>query len=197
MKIKEKVIKYSAEKLTIEEILSFLIGTEKKISLEDIYNQEYLLKNLSPLQIQKVKAIKELLKYKNQKFEEKKNITSPENVFYLFQEMQYLSEEHFRIVMLNAKNYIIDTKEVSIGTLNESLVHPREVFRLPIIKSATSIIAVHNHPSGSIVPSEADIGITKRLYETGKIIGIKLLDHVIIGKGDFYSIKRSNTNIFQ
>lgn len=95
--------------------------------------------------------------------------------------------ESFHIVMLDNKNRVINKSLISIGILNQSLVHPREIFKEAITNSAASIILVHNHPSGLPTPSTQDINITKRLYEVGNIIGIQVLDHVIIGDGCHYS----------
>jgi DNA repair protein RadC len=91
-------------------------------------------------------------------------------------------KEHFFVISLNTKNKVKFVELVSIGTANSSLVHPREVFRRCIIRGASAAIVCHNHPSGESEPSEEDINITKRLVEAGKIIGIEILDHVIIGQ---------------
>ena len=91
------------------------------------------------------------------------------------------NKEHFFLISLNTRNKVKFVELVSIGTVNASLVHPREVFRRSIITGATSVIICHNHPSGDAEPSQEDINITKRLIEAGKIIGIEVLDHIIIG----------------
>lgn len=95
------------------------------------------------------------------------------------------NKEHFFLISLNTKNKVKFVELVSIGTVNTSLVHSREVFRRSIIRGASSIIICHNHPSGNSEPSEEDIGITRRLVEAGKIVGIEVLDHVIIGSKSF------------
>jgi len=97
--------------------------------------------------------------------------------------------ECFGVVYLSTKNKAIHSEVVSIGTLNASIVHPREVFRPAILRSSNSVIVVHNHPSGDPTPSNDDIELTKRLVEAGKILGIELLDHVIVGNGGFVSLK--------
>ena len=104
-------------------------------------------------------------------------------------EMEHLKKEHFKIVMLDTKNQIIATEEVSIGNLNSSIVHPREVYKEAIKRSSASIILVHNHPSGDPTPSKEDINITRRLVECGELLGIRVLDHVIIGKKKHISLK--------
>jgi DNA repair protein RadC len=98
-------------------------------------------------------------------------------------------KEHFKLIILNTRNKIITIINVSTGTLSASLVHPREVFRDAIRYSASSVVLVHNHPSGDPEPSEEDLRITRRLIDAGKIIGIDVLDHIIIGKDRFTSFK--------
>ncbi|MBF8984319.1 DNA repair protein RadC [Lutibacter sp. B2] len=121
------------------------------------------------------------------------NINSPRDISNVFmEEMRYYQKEHFKIALLNTKNEIIGNEVISIGTLNSSLVHPREVFKFAIKKSASSIILLHNHPSGNPNPSTEDIKITKRLIEAGKIIGIEILDHIIIGDGIYVSLKEKS-----
>ncbi|MGL4453611.1 MAG: RadC family protein [Sarcina sp.] len=99
------------------------------------------------------------------------------------------TQEVVRLLCLNTKNNIISTKEVFKGSLNSSIVHPREIFKEAIHLSAASIILCHNHPSGDPTPSIEDINITKRIKSCGEIIGIELLDHVILGKNNFISLK--------
>ena len=96
-------------------------------------------------------------------------------------------KEHFWTIGLNSKNRIKYIELVSLGSLTSSLVHPREVFRLAVMKGVASIAAVHNHPSGDPAPSRDDIEITARLKKAGDILGIKMLDHIIIGKNKHYS----------
>jgi len=104
-------------------------------------------------------------------------------------EMRHLDREHFRALLLNTRNQVIANDEVSIGTLNTSSVHPRELFRNAIKRSAASLVLVHNHPSGDATPSKEDLDVTRRLSEAGKIIGIEVLDHIIIGDNKFTSFK--------
>lgn len=98
-------------------------------------------------------------------------------------------KEYFCVFMLNTQNQIISREIISIGTLNASLIHPRESFRTAILKNAASIIIVHNHPSGSLEPSAEDIKVTKRLQDVGKLIGIEVLDHVIVTAESHTSFK--------
>lgn len=110
------------------------------------------------------------------------------------EELRYKKKEIFRVIFLNTKNLIISHKDISEGSLNASIVHPREVFVEAIRKNSNKIIVMHNHPSGDPTPSREDHAITKRLVEAGKIIGIEVLDHVIIGDGIYYSF-REHANI--
>ncbi|WP_442603474.1 RadC family protein [Paenibacillus sp. KN14-4R] len=107
----------------------------------------------------------------------------------LTEELRYLTKEHFVCLFLNTKNHVIGQETLSIGSLNAAIVHPREIFRAAITRSAASIVCVHNHPSGDPTPSKEDIDITRRLLEAGGIIGIEVLDHIIIGDKEFVSLK--------
>lgn len=121
---------------------------------------------------------------------DKKKITSPLDVVDFFMADMYgYKKEHFKITMLDTKNNILGVEEVSVGNLNSSIVHPREVFKQAIKRSSSSIILVHNHPSGDPTPSKEDISITKRLVECGDILGIRVLDHIIIGDKRHVSLK--------
>jgi DNA repair protein RadC len=117
-------------------------------------------------------------------------IRSPRDVSLLMmEELRYLQKEHFVCLFLNTKNHVIGQETLSIGSLNASIVHPREVFLAAIKRSSASIICVHNHPSGDPTPSPEDIEITRRLVEAGSVIGIEVLDHVIIGDLESVSLK--------
>lgn len=108
----------------------------------------------------------------------------------LMPEMRYLQQEHFVVLFLTTKNGLIGQPEtLSVGTLNATLVHPREVFRVAIKRSAASIICVHNHPSGDPTPSPEDVQLTERLVEAGKITAIEVLDHLIVGFDSWVSLK--------
>lgn len=100
-----------------------------------------------------------------------------------------LDREHFAVILLNTKNRVIGINTVSVGTLNSSLVHPREVFKPAIVGNAAMVILAHNHPSGDPTPSREDVEVTRRLVEAGKILGIEVLDHIIIGEENYYSLK--------
>ena len=114
-------------------------------------------------------------------------ITSAQNVYTLLHEYSAKEKEHFLLITLDGSSHVIEQRVIHIGTLNQSLVHPREVFRPAIQDNAAGIVISHNHPSGTLEASRADIQITQRLKEVSKLIGIELLDHVIISKEGFYS----------
>lgn len=117
-------------------------------------------------------------------------IRSPEDAADLvMKEMRFLDREHFKALLLNTKNQLIARETISIGTLNASTIHPRELFKSAIRRSSAAVILVHNHPSGDPTPSKEDIDVTRRLQETGGIIGIEVLDHIIIGDKRFVSLK--------
>lgn len=111
-----------------------------------------------------------------------RTISSPNDAYEMIREqLEGLDREQFIIACLNTKNEPTNISVVAVGTLNKAIVHPREVFKTAILSNAASIIAFHNHPSGETTPSQQDIQLTNRLYEAGELLGIKLLDHLIIG----------------
>jgi len=115
-------------------------------------------------------------------------INSARDAVAQLQELRTAKKEHFVVLYLNARNQLIHKEVISIGTLNASLVHPREVFKPALEHLAVSIIVAHNHPSGDSKPSEADIMLTGRLADAGKLLGIELTDHLIVTGNDFRSI---------
>lgn len=121
---------------------------------------------------------------------EQKLIRSPQDVFNVVHEyLEYADREYFLVLLLSAKNHVNGVNVASIGTLNSSPVHPREVFKAAILANAAAVVFVHNHPSGDATPSGEDMETTRRLAEAGKIIGIEILDHVVIGDGCWCSLK--------
>lgn len=108
---------------------------------------------------------------------------------YMMPRLRYCDREHFYAILLNTKNHVIASPLISIGTLSESLVHPRELFKEAVNHSASSIILVHNHPSGDPSPSREDIMMTRRIIEGGRLLDIQILDHVIIGDNTYISLR--------
>ena len=126
--------------------------------------------------------------------EERATINCPEDVVNLLSaEMSALEQEHLRVLLLNTRNEVMGAEEIYIGNVNSSVVRPAEVFRPGIRANATSLVIVHNHPSGDPTPSGADVSITRDLVEAGKLLGMELLDHLVIGSGQrFVSMKEAH-----
>ena len=119
-------------------------------------------------------------------------ITSPADVLGLLTDIKDRRKEYFVALFLNARNQVICRENVSVGSLNASLVHPREVFVPAVGSSAASVILAHNHPSGDVTPSREDIELTRRMVQAGEIMGIEVLDHLIVGSERFLSMKEAN-----
>src|SRR5574342_396494 len=159
----------------------------KAASLEEITSIKGIGKAKA---IQLLAAVELGRRISNIAYDDRYVIRSPEDgANFVMNDMRFLSQEHFVCLYLNTKNQVIHKQTIFIGSLNASIVHPREVFREALKRSAASIIAAHNHPSGDPAPSREDIEVTKRLVECGKIIGIEVLDHIIIGDQKYVSLK--------
>lgn len=118
------------------------------------------------------------------------SIKSPETLVKAIRKgIQDKAREHFKLILLNTRNKIIGISTISVGTLNASLVHPREVFKDALVHSASSIILVHNHPSDDPEPSDDDLSLTRRLADAGRLMGIEVLDHIIITRAGYTSLK--------
>lgn len=206
---RERLLSHGAKSLSNTELLAILINTGRKgFSSIDISNE--LLKATSNLNELKKASVNDLIQVKGiglQKaitlkaaFElgermgrrseiNRVKITQPSDVAdFMMASMKDLPQEHFMILLLNSKNIVIKEACVFKGTLNSSIVHPREIFSIAIRENANAIIAVHNHFSGHVTPSQEDIMTTLRLKECGLILGIDLLDHIIIGDNKFTSL---------
>jgi DNA repair protein RadC len=118
-------------------------------------------------------------------------VRGPADVHRLLADMRFLDREHFQVLLLDTKNRLLAIETVAVGTLNASIVHPREVFKPAIRQSAAALILVHNHPTGNPSPSPEDVEMTRRIAETGRIVGIEILDHVIIGERGFESLREA------
>lgn len=120
------------------------------------------------------------------------SVKAPRDVYKLMHDrMQKLDREHFFALLLTTKNTVLSVELVSIGSLNASIVHPREILKPAIAVSAASIILVHNHPTGDPTPSREDIEFTRRFAKCGELMGIELLDHIVMGNGQFQSLKEA------
>jgi DNA repair protein RadC len=123
----------------------------------------------------------------------KSKCTSADNVFELFRDLAKEAKENFVALHLDSKNRIICYDTVSIGSLNASIVHPREVYKAALLSSAAAILFIHNHPSGETTPSREDFEITARLKDAGELLGIRVLDHLIVGETGYYSFANNGT----
>ncbi|KKB35096.1 RadC family protein [Bacillus thermotolerans] len=179
----ESVLQLAARLLTTFEGLSLL----KDASLEELTS----VKGIGKAKAVQIMSALELGRRVNQlTFCNRYVIRSPEDgANYVMEEMRFLTQEHFVALYLNTKNQVLHKQTIFIGSLNASIVHPREVFKEALRRSAASLICIHNHPSGDPRPSQEDIEVTKRLAECGKILGIELLDHLIIGEKKYVSLK--------
>ena len=167
-------------------ITKYGISKLNELSLKEL--QE--IKGIGPAKSMQIKALFEFNKRYSLAKRDGEPIKSARDVFeYASQRLITNQQEHFIILLLDSKNRIVKDEVISIGTLNASIIHPREVFKSAIRESANSIILVHNHPSGDSEPSVEDEQITKKLFEAGELLNIKILDHVIVGKDKFWSFK--------
>ena len=123
------------------------------------------------------------------------NVSCPADIYNLsfIQELRHADREKFVVVHLNARNMIISYEVVSIGTLNASMAHPREVFKAAILNNAASIMLIHNHPSGDLEPTGDDVLLTARLKKAGEILGIEVLDHIIASSKGYKSLKEGGS----
>lgn len=210
----EKLEKLGAEMLSNSELLAIIIKTGNRnessldlanriLSCDDRNTGLCFLYDLSLEQLRKIngigkvkaiqiKALAELSKRMASTFNihRKKALKSPQEVCDLvMEEMRHIKKEIFRAILLDVKNHVIRQLDISVGSLNSSIVHPREVFSEAVKMSCSGIIFVHNHPSGDPEPSREDVETTERLMDAGNILGIKVLDHIIIGDGKYVSLK--------
>jgi DNA repair protein RadC len=201
-KPREKLVKKGVKSLKNDELLSVLIGSGikgkdvRKLSREIITILDSSFHTLSLEQLcnihglglakasQILASIELAKRYTSQG---NRKITSAEDVYNELKSFSIKQQEYFLVITLDGASHIINTRTVFIGTLNQSLVHPREVFADAIADRAAGIIIAHNHPSGTLSASRADIAVTQRLEEVSKLVGIELLDHVILAKDGFYS----------
>ncbi|HLS53282.1 MAG TPA: DNA repair protein RadC [Tissierellaceae bacterium] len=211
---REKLYSYGPESLSNAELLAIIIRTgHRQDTALDVAQRILSMDNrgltyLSEVSIEQLMEVKGIGKCKAAQIlaaieigkrlsrwgaHEKTRVNSPVVLANLvMDEMRYLNKEHFRIAILDTKNQILSIENISIGTLNASIVHPRDVFYAAIRRNANSIILIHNHPSGDPEPSKEDISITNRLIQVGDLLGIKVLDHIIIGDNRYISFKEKN-----
>lgn len=205
---RERLLKHGPGSLSDSELLAIILRTgTKKMNAKQL--GEALLEHFGKFpqleksdiaDIMKIKGIGEAKaitlsavfeiarRTKAQPFERNKIVRSPEDISKIYiPKLRNLQTEEFRVILLSAANVIIKDVQVSGGTLNASIVHPREVFKKAISAMAASIILLHNHPSGNPEPSQEDIKITKQLVDAGNLLDIKVIDHIIIAGENYYS----------
>ena len=194
---RERFAKYGSEALSCAELLAIILqnGTrnENVIDLSNrlltydlntmSLNELQQINGIGPAKAMQIKAVFELNNRIKAKEKNGKQLKNAKDVFdYAFPKIGNKTQENFLIILLDTKNKPLKDEIAAVGTLNTSLIHPREIFKSAIKESANSIIVVHNHPSQDPSPSKEDIETTKVLIDCGKLVGIKVLDHVIIGK---------------
>jgi DNA repair protein RadC len=205
IRLKRKGVSY----LSDSELLAIILGRgnkeENAIDISNRVLKSYNFDKLSNLSFQELKkefknqvpamkimAMYEVFRRTNKLCKKgfKAKINNAQDVFnYYSDELENKKKEQFYALFLNTKNQIIGEELISVGTLNTSIIHPREVFNPAIKASANSLILIHNHPSGDVKPSKDDIEITKKLENAGSLLGISVVDHVIVGKNSYLSFK--------
>lgn len=206
---REKMLAKGAKALSNAELLAILLRTGTKNMPVNRLAEQLLVKyelsglgSISPQELSKtagiglvkavtvVAAIELGCRLSRKEPEERPVIRNPRDAADLMMpELRYQTKEHFVALLLSTKNHVIARAIISVGSLNASIVHPRELFREAISYSAASVVLVHNHPSGDPTPSREDIALTKQLVEAGTVLNISVLDHVIIGDGKYVSFK--------
>ena len=212
---RERLVKYGVESLSLQELLSLIFGRGVKGESVVSISQKLIsafgsLDQLSETSIEDLKKIKglglakacqlkacfeisrRLKKEENLNKNKNRIVNSPKDIFPLLKEkIINFHKEYFMVISLDNRNKVIGIDTVSIGTLNSSLIHPRETFEVAIKNHAAAIIICHNHPSGELKPSEDDLIITQNLVTAGRLLGIEVSDHLIIVKDGYYSFKEN------
>lgn len=206
---RERLVKYGPGKLSDEELLAIVLRTGPRgssvIELSKRVLREFTEARLAQASVSdlvKVKGIGEVkacelvagFELARRLIQDKPSrvMLSPREVWEELADIRSSKKEHFYVLFLDTQSTVLKKELVSVGTLNASLVHPREVFEPAIKHLASHIIVAHNHPSGGLEPSEEDLRVTKRLQDAGRLLGIDLLDHVIVTNKGFCSLKGHN-----
>lgn len=208
----EKLELYGESKLSNSELLAIIIesGTKEKTAIQLAYQVLALAKNtkenelryLQTVSLEELKEIKGIGKVKAMRLKaafelarrlampmkKDKIVTSSKEVAQIFiEELRYEKKEYVKLVILNNKNRILKIQDISLGGTNYAVIEPKEILCEPVKMGATKIILVHNHPSGNPTPSAEDFAVTKRIQMSAKMLGIDLIDHIVIGDGDYRS----------
>ena len=209
---RERLQKFGVEALSAQEILALILGRgiageSVMVTAQRLLSQFGNLKRIATASVEELAQVKGIGVAKASQIKaafelanrlegypetgEKPVVKTPEHVASLLRgRLKDKKKEHFLALLLDTRNQLIKVAEISVGSLDTSIVHPREAFKEAISASAASVIFVHNHPSGDPEASEDDIKLTKRLAEAGEIVGIDVLDHIIIGDKNYLSLKR-------
>ena len=209
---RERLQRFGVEALSAQEILALILGRgiageSVMVTAQRLLSQFGSLKGIASASVEELSQVKGIglakasqLKAASelanrlegyQETDKKAVVKSPDEVVSLVRgRLKGKKREHFLALLLDTRSQLIKISEISVGSLDTSVVHPREVFKEAISASAASVIFVHNHPSGDSGASEDDIGLTKRLAEAGEIVGIDVLDHVIVTDKNYLSLKR-------
>jgi len=206
---RERLVKFGEQALSAQELLQLVLGRgiggeSVAVTAQKLLSQFGSLEKLSEASVEELSSVKGIGLAKAAQIKaaceigrristqtpsyKSKELTDPEKVFkFMRSRVKDYHKEHFYMIALNTRNLTVS--EVSIGTLDSSLVHPREVFSEAIKSKAASVIFIHNHPSGDPKPSEDDLVITKKLIKAGEILGIVVTDHIIITRNNYFSLK--------
>ena len=202
---REKMERYGSDKTTDEELLAILLGSGikgknvvslareilkkiKKIGTTAITTDDLEdIRGLGAVTAQKIVAMLALTERLHT--ESKKEILTNRDIWHLCSDFYGSAQEHLAVFYLDTRSHLIERKIVFVGSLNESIAHPRDIFEAALTAKAASIVVAHNHPSGHLSPSDADIGLTRRLIDAGRMLGITVQDHLIVTPDDFTSIK--------
>ncbi len=203
---REKLERYGLIKLMDHELLATIIGTGiKGINVVSLSKKIIeVIKEIGPekITVNELAKIKGLGKIKSAKiisaieigrrlyYKQPEIILTPEKIFELCSDIRDQKREHFAVFLINSRNFLIKREIISIGTLNEGIANPREIFESALQNGACSIIVVHNHPSGEVSPSDEDRMITDRIKEAGSILGIELKDHIILTGSQYWSFSQ-------
>ncbi len=209
---RERLIKQGSEALSESELLAIILRTgsanQNVVDLSKSILKKYDLRDLSVATYAEINKFNGVSKAKACQlmacFEIGKRLASVSNVkktyiessddiaSVLFPELRFIKKEKFIGVYLDSRNSLIKMETISVGNLNSSIIHPRELFKVAIQLSANSVIIAHNHPSGDPTPSKEDIYITKKIISAGRVIGIPVLDHIIVGEDEYISMAEQN-----
>ena len=203
---REKLAAKGAANLSDVELLQVVIGSGIKgadvTKIAKNINKLFITHgyNLTIQQLTSIKGVSNatatklvaLFELAQRHIKQESRVDGAEPAVALVPELKTATQEHLVVLSLDGANRLIAKRLVTIGTLNASLVHPREVYSDPLKDRAASIIVIHNHPSGTLEPSDADMQVTQRLKDAGKLLGINLLDHIIITKTGYYSLKNKD-----